>query len=125
MVLGNEENFLENMDIITEKIGIHLLSCEIVDQSFYFKNDHFLPKKLNKPVFHKNLLNFYVQFLGTTFENPLLIDNMPHKNLFNPPFSAIFLRHSMGHTMMLITYSKPFFFIWNFFIHSKCEFINL
>jgi len=54
------------------------------------KNDHFLPKKPDKPIFHKNLFNFFVQFLGTMFENTLVIDDTLHKSLFNLPFSAIF-----------------------------------
>jgi hypothetical protein len=61
----------------------------------YFKNDHFLFKKLDKPIFHKSLLDFFVQFLGTTFENTLLTDDTPHKNLFNPllvPFLKMFYR---------------------------------
>ncbi len=55
-----------------------------------FKNHHFLPKKLDKVVFHKNLKDFFHLFYGTPFENTLLIDNTFHKSMFNPPCSAIF-----------------------------------
>jgi hypothetical protein len=48
-----------------------------------------LPKNLEKPIFHKNLFDFFVQFLGTRFEKTLMIDDTPHMSLFNPPFSAI------------------------------------
>ncbi len=71
-----------------KKIGVHLLSSRIVNQSFYFKNDHFLLEKPNKLVFHKNL-DFFVQFPSMMFENTLLIDTL-HKSLFNPCFNAIF-----------------------------------
>jgi len=120
-----KRNFLKHLEIITKKIGIHLSSYRIVDQSLCFRNDHFLLQKLDKPVFHKNIFDFFVQFLGMMFENTLLIDDMLHNKKIYPPFSAIFCRHSTGHTMMLITYSNPFFLIWNLCIRPKCEFINL
>ncbi len=123
--LAMKRNFSKQFDIIAKKIDVRLLSCKIVDQLPYVKNDHVLLEKSNKPIFHKNLFNFFVQFLGMTFENTLLMDNMFHKSLVDPPFRAIFFRRSMGHIMMLITCSKSFFFIWNFCIHPKCEFINL
>jgi hypothetical protein len=119
-----KRNFLKHLEIIAKKTGIHLSSYRIVDQSLCFRNDHFLLQKLDKPVFHKNIF-FFVQFLRMMFENTLLIDDMLHNNLFNPPFSAIFCRRSTGRTMILITYSNPFFFIWNLCIQPKCEFINL
>jgi len=84
------------LEIIAEKIDVHLPSFRIVDQLLYFINDHFLLEKLDKPIFHKNLLNFFVQFLGTMFENTLLINEMPHKSLFNRPFSAIFFERFYG-----------------------------
>jgi hypothetical protein len=34
---------------------------------------------------------FFRLFLGTNYENALLIDDMLYKSLFNPPSSAIFL----------------------------------
>jgi hypothetical protein len=89
-----KRNFLKHLEIIVEKTDVHLLSTRIVDQSICFKNDHFLFNKPDKPIFHKNLLDFFVQFLSTMFENTLLINDTPHKNLFNPPFSAIFKRCS-------------------------------
>ncbi len=88
--LATKKNFLRHQEIIAKKTGVRLPSSRIVDQSFYFRNDHFLPEKPNKLVFHKNLFKFFAQFASTTFENILLIDNMPHKSLFNPPFTAIF-----------------------------------
>jgi hypothetical protein len=60
--------------------------------SLCFKNDHFLLEKLNKLVFHKNLKHFFRLFSSTTFENTLLVDNMLHKNVFNPLYSAIFFK---------------------------------
>jgi hypothetical protein len=66
------------------------LFSKILDQTFSFKNCHFLLEKLNKPIFHKNLKDFFHLFPSTTFENTLLIDDMPHKSMLNPPCSAIF-----------------------------------
>jgi hypothetical protein len=45
---------------------------------------------LEKLVFHKNIEDFFHLLHGTAFENTLLIDDTLHKNMFNPPFSAIF-----------------------------------
>ncbi len=95
-----KKNFSKHLEIIIEKIGVHLLFFRIVDQSLCFRNDHFLLNKSDKPIFHKTLLEFFVQFLGTTFENTLLINNTFHKSLFNALFSAIFLRHSMSSIVM-------------------------
>jgi hypothetical protein len=81
---------MKHLEIIAKKTGVRLPSSRIVDQSFCFRNDHFLPEKPNKLIFHKNLFNFFAQFASMTFENTLLIDDMLHKSLFNPPFSAIF-----------------------------------
>jgi hypothetical protein len=85
-----KRNFSKHLEIIVEKINVRLLSFRIVDKSLYFRNDHFLPEKPDKPIFHKNLFNVFVQLPGMMFENTLLIDDMPHKSLFNPPFNAIF-----------------------------------
>jgi hypothetical protein len=120
-----KKNFSKHLEITIEKTGNRLLFFKIMDQSLCFRNDHFLPNKPDNPIFHKNLLEFLVQFLGTTFENTLLIDNMPHKSLFNPLFSAIFLTHSTSCIVTLITCSRPFFLIWNLCICPKCRFINL
>ncbi len=51
-----------------------------------------MPKKLDKALFHKNLKDFFRFFFCTTFENTLLIDNMFHNSMFNPPCSAIFFK---------------------------------
>jgi hypothetical protein len=96
MVLGNEEIFSRHLEIIVEKTSVHLLSSKIVDQLFYFGNDHFLLEKSDKSIFHKNLLDSFVQFHGTTFENTFLIDHTPHKCLFDRPFSAIFFETFYG-----------------------------
>ncbi len=85
-----KRNFLRHLDIIAEKISVLLLFSKILDQTFSFKNCHFLLEKLNKPIFHKNLKDFFHLFPSTTFENTLLIDDMPHKSMLNPPCSAIF-----------------------------------
>ncbi len=80
------------MDIVIKKINVLLPSSRILDQTFYFKNDHFLPKKPNKHVFHKKLKDFFHLFPSMPFENTLLVDDMSHKNMFNPPCSAIFFK---------------------------------
>jgi hypothetical protein len=91
-----KRNFSKHLDIITEKIGILLSSSRILDQSLCFKNDHFLPEKLDKLVFHKNLKHFFCLFPSITFEITLLVDNMLHKNMFNPLYSAIFFKTFYG-----------------------------
>ncbi len=78
------------MDIIIEKTSVLLLTSRILDQTFYFKNDHFLSEKSNKLVFHKNLKDFFCLFPSRTFENTLLVDDTLQKNMFNPPCNAIF-----------------------------------
>ncbi len=50
-----------------------------------------LPKKPNKPTMHKNLDAFFRAFPSMNYENALLVNDMPYKNLFNPPSSATFL----------------------------------
>jgi hypothetical protein len=87
--LAMKRNFLRHLDIIIKKIGILLLTSIKLDQILSFKNDHFLSKKSNKPVFHKNLKDFFHLFPSTTFENTLLVNDTLHKNMFNPR-SAIF-----------------------------------
>jgi hypothetical protein len=91
---------------------------------FYFRNDHFLPEKLEMHVFHKNLQDFFRLFMNTTFENTLLVDAMLHKSMFDLPFSAIFFEtfygsHNNGN--YLLETVLP----WNPCIHPKCKFINL
>jgi hypothetical protein len=49
-------------------------------------------EKLDKLVFHKNLKDFFWFFLGTTFENTLLVDDMLHKSMFSPLYSVIFFK---------------------------------
>jgi hypothetical protein len=56
---ATKRNFLRHLEIIAEKIGVRLSCFRIVDQLFYFRNEYFLPKKPDKPIFHKNLLNFF------------------------------------------------------------------
>ncbi len=82
-----KKSFSRHLEIITKKIGILFLSCKIVNQTLCFRNYHLLFEKL---VFHKNIEDFFHLFHGTTLENTLLVDDMPHKSMFNPPFSAIF-----------------------------------
>ncbi len=68
-----------------ERIGVHLKSSKIVDQTLCFKNEHFLPEK------PKNQMTFFGVFPSTKYENTLLVNDMPYKSLFNLPFNAIFL----------------------------------
>jgi hypothetical protein len=63
---------------------------QILDHNFCFKNDHFLLEKPDNLNFHKNLKDFFCLFHGTTFENTLLVADMLHKSMFNPPCNAIF-----------------------------------
>lgn len=91
-----KRNFSNNLEIIKERIGVHLESSRIVDQMLCLKNEHFLPKKLKKHIFHKNLNAFFGVFHGTNYENTSLIDDMPYKSLFNPPFNAIFFETFYG-----------------------------
>jgi hypothetical protein len=55
------------------------------------QNSHFLPNKLDKPIFHKNLDTLFSIYPYTHVGNTLLIDNTPYKNMFNGPYNAIFL----------------------------------
>jgi hypothetical protein len=89
-------NFFRHLETIRERIGVHLDSSRISDQALCFKNEHFLLEKLRKLVLHENLNTFFDVFLGMNYENTLLIDNMPYKILFNPPFNAIFLKGFVG-----------------------------
>jgi hypothetical protein len=86
--LAMRKNFARHLEIIIEKIGIVLLSSRLLNQTLCFRNDKFLYEKSKKPTFHKNLDDFFCLFPNMTFENTLLVDYMPHKNMFNPPFSA-------------------------------------
>jgi hypothetical protein len=81
MVVGNEEKLFEALGNNCREMQCSP-SC--------FRNDHFLLVKLENHVFHKNLKDFFHLFLGATFENTLLVNDMPHKSMYNPPFSAIF-----------------------------------
>jgi hypothetical protein len=67
-------------------ISSSLLACTFTTPCF----GHKTKARVATIVFHKNFFEFFVQFLGTTFENSLLIDDKPHKSLINLPFSAIF-----------------------------------
>jgi hypothetical protein len=82
-------NFARDLEIIKEKTIVFLPSSRIIDQMLCFRNEHFLPKRLEKLVFYKNLDNFFHMFLSTNYGNTLLVHDTPHKNMFNPPFSAI------------------------------------
>jgi hypothetical protein len=82
-------NFARDLEIIKEKTIVFLPSSRIIDQMLCFRNEHFLPERLEKLVFHKNLDNFFHMFLSTNYGNTLLVHDTPHKNMFNPPFSAI------------------------------------
>ncbi len=57
---------------------------------------HFLPSNINKPVFHKNHNFFFFKYLETHAGNTLFIDDMLYKNIFNRPFSAIFVELFKG-----------------------------
>jgi len=54
-------------------------------------NLHFLLNKPDKPIFHKNLDIFFFTYPYTHPSNMLLVNNTPHKNMFNGPYNAIFL----------------------------------
>jgi hypothetical protein len=40
------KNFSKHLETIREKIGVHLESSKIVDQTLCFKNEHFFLEKL-------------------------------------------------------------------------------
>jgi len=84
-----KRNFSNHLEIIKERISVHLESSRIVDQVLCLKNEHFLPKKPEKHVFHKNVNAFFGVFPGTNYENTSLRDDTAYKSLFNPPFNAI------------------------------------
>jgi hypothetical protein len=46
-----KRNFSSHLEIIRERIGVHLESSRIVDQALCFENEHFLLKKPEKHVF--------------------------------------------------------------------------
>jgi hypothetical protein len=56
------------------------------------QNLHFLPDKLDKPIFHKNLDVFSSTFLYIHVGNMLFVDNTPYKNMFNNVYSANFFK---------------------------------
>jgi len=96
------------LEIIKERIGVHLESSRIVDQVLCLKNEHFLPKKLKKHIFHKNLNAFFGVFHGTNYENTSLIDDMPYKSLFIPPYNAIVFETFYGSQSYGDYLLKPF-----------------
>jgi hypothetical protein len=61
------------------------------------QNSHFLSNKLDKPIFHKNLDVLFFAYPYTHGGNTLLVDNMPHKNIFIGPYNVIFLDSFDGH----------------------------
>jgi hypothetical protein len=123
--LATKRNFLRHFDIIAKKIGNLLPTFRILDQTFCFRTDHLLLEKPNKPIFHKNLKDVFRLFLGTTFENTLLVDDMFPESMFNLLCSAIFFRLFTSLTLMVITCSALFSHIWNHCIPPKRKFINL
>jgi hypothetical protein len=119
--LTMKRNFLRHLDNITEKTCVFLSPSRILDQTLYFKNDHFLLKKLDKLVFHKNLKNFFYFFPSVTFENTLLVDDMFHKSMFNPLYNAIFFKIFYGshtndnhlfHIILIYLESLHFYRMW-------------
>jgi hypothetical protein len=69
--------------------------------------------------------DFFCLFLSMTIDNTLLVDYMPHKNMFNPPFNAMSsLTPLMGPIQIIIICLESFSLIWNPYIRPKCGFIN-
>jgi hypothetical protein len=87
---------LRHLDIIAKKTCVVLPSSKILNQNSYFRNDHFLLEKLDNPIFHKNLKDFFCLFPSTAFDNTLLVVDMPHKSMFNPLCNAIFFETFYG-----------------------------
>jgi hypothetical protein len=56
------------------------------------QNSHFLPDKLDKPIFHKNLDTLFSTFPYIHVNNMLLVDDMPYKSMFNNSYNAIFVK---------------------------------
>ncbi len=48
-----KRNFLKHLDIIAKKTCVFLRTSRILDQTLCLRNDHFLPEKFDKPIFHK------------------------------------------------------------------------
>ncbi len=55
-----------------------------------------MQEKPNKPIFHKYLKDFFRIFPSMNFENTLLVDDTPHKSMFNPLCNAIFFETFYG-----------------------------
>jgi hypothetical protein len=70
-----KRNFSRHLEVITKKISVLVPFSKIIDQMLCFRIDHFLLEKPNKPIFHENLKDLFRLFLGTTFENALLVDD--------------------------------------------------
>lgn len=47
-------------------------------------------RNLRSLFFHKNLKDLFLLFFGMTFVNNLLVGDMLHKSMFNPPFNAFY-----------------------------------
>jgi hypothetical protein len=58
-----KRNISRHLELIIEKIGVLFPSSRMVDKTFCLKNDHFLLKKLDKLIFHKNIKDFFVYFM--------------------------------------------------------------
>jgi hypothetical protein len=65
--LAMKRNFSRHLDIVAEKTCFLLPSSRILDQTLCLKNYHFLRKKFNKPIFHKNLKDFFKSFSWYSF----------------------------------------------------------
>ncbi len=79
------------------------------------KNVHSLFINPNKPNFHKNINVFFSKYHDTHVGNTLLVDDIPYKNMFNEPFSAISLQsfHNSNKDdnyllWVIFLYLKPF-----------------
>jgi hypothetical protein len=121
---ATRRNFSRHLEIIMETTNVHFKSSRIVVQTLCFKNEHFLLKKLENHVFHRNIEAFFSVFLGTNYENTLFVDDTPYKSLFNPPFNAIFLETFYRPKQTIIPYLKPFSLTWKPCIPLVCK-LNL
>jgi len=83
-------NIYNYLDQIWHETQILIEPSRVFNQTFCMQNSHFLPNKLEKPIFHKNLDVFFSMFPYTRTSNMLLINDTPYKNMFNNPYNAIF-----------------------------------
>ncbi len=86
------------------------------------RNSHFLPNKLDKPIFHKNLDVLFFAYPYTHVGNTLLVDNMPYKTysiahimpFFGTPLMAVVGRTIICWGLFSLT--------WKTFIHLDIVF---